>query len=143
MSFAFTSGDIEQISALLGSQPTVQEGAWLWQMVNPQNRQAQTVTIYNNVRLGGGQTGSIIAVQTKHGYFELHNCTHFVLFEPDEVIFLSAGPQVISSMVIGRNCTCSMFAPIQRELLHSDFTALDPAVLMSAMQLSIAEAVLL
>lgn len=142
MNFTFNEQDIVKISALLESNPVMQDGAWLWQMADKQSGQAQTVIIHGAVDLGGGFTGPLIAVQTKHGYFELHGCTHYLLFEPDEVIFLRADETAISSMVIGKKCTCSMFAPIRRELLSEDMSNLDPAVLMSAMQLSIAESIL-
>lgn len=142
MEFTFTSADIEKISAIIGSTPTADDNSWMWRLANPQTRQAQTVTIHNNVTFGRNGTGSLVVVQTIHGYFELHACSGFVVFEPDEVIFVSMKGDYLSSMVVGRQCTCSMFAPIHREILTMDFTELDPAILMSAMQLSLAEAAL-
>lgn len=134
--------DIDAMARLLDSIPARQDSAWIWQMSNEKSGQAQTVIIHESVDFGSGESGYLIAVQTGHGYFELHGCTHFLLFEPDEVIFLRIEEQTISSMVIGKHCTCSMFAPIKRELLRMDPELLDPAVLMSAMQMSIAESIL-
>ena len=142
MKFSFQLSDIKQISRLLGSKPTESESMWIWHMKNDETRQQQTVTLYNSVQLGKHKKGSLVIVQTKHGYFELHDCSGFVLFEPDEVIFISATSHKLSSLVIGRECTCSMFSPIRREILSADFSALDPAILMSAMQLSLTESIL-
>ena len=114
--------DIDAMASLLDIVPARQDSAWIWQMSNETSGQSQTVII--------------------HGYFELHGCSHFLLFEPDEVIFLRVEEKMISSMVIGKHCTGSMFAPINRELLRIDPELLDPAVLMSAMQMSIAESIL-
>jgi hypothetical protein len=142
MTIPFSAQDIEAIARVLDISPTKQDSAWMWQMVNGSTGQAQTVMVHESVDFGNDEVGSLIAVQTGHGYFELHGCNHVMLFEPDEVIFLRVDDLHVSSMVIGKNCTCSMFAPIKRELLRTDPILLDPAVLMSAMQMSIAESIL-
>lgn len=142
MTIPFSAQDIEAIARVLDISPTKQDSAWTWQMSNNATGQAQTIIVHESVDFGNDDTSSLIAVQTGHGYFELHGCTHVMLFEPDEVIFLRVDDVHVSSMVIGKNCTCSMFAPIKRELLRTDLILLDPAVLMSAMQMSIAESIL-
>lgn len=142
MEFSFTPSDIEKISAIFGGSPPDNGQSVMWRLSNPQTRQAQTVTLHNHVTFGRNESGSLVVVQTIHGYFELHRCTGYVIFEPDEVIFVSLTGDFLSSMVVGRQCTCSMFAPIHRDVLSMDFTELDPAILMSAMQLSLAEGVL-
>ncbi|MFM8456982.1 MAG: hypothetical protein ACKOAK_09465 [Ignavibacteria bacterium] len=134
--------DIDAMAGILDIIPEKQDSAWIWQMSNEKSGQSQTIIIHEGVDFGAGETGCLLSVQTGHGYFELHGCTHFLLFEPDEVIFLRVDEQTVSSMVIGKHCTCSMFAPINRELLRMDPEELDPAVLMSAMQMSIAESIL-
>ena len=134
--------DIDAMASLLDIVPVKQDSAWIWQMSNETSGQSQTVIIHESVDFGDGESGYLISVQTRHGYFELHGCTHFLLFEPEEVIFLRVEEKMVSSMVIGKHCTCSMFAPINRELLRMDPELLDPAVLMSAMQMSIAESIL-
>jgi hypothetical protein len=138
----FSQHDIDAMARLLDIVPERQDSAWIWQMSNEQSGQSQTVILHESVDFGEDETGYLISVQTLHGYFELHGCTHFMLFEPDEVIFFRVDTQTVSSLVIGKHCTCSMFAPIKRELLRMDPEQLDPAVLMSAMQMSIAESIL-
>lgn len=140
--FSFTVSDIEKISSVLGEPYGNAGNVWTWKLANRHTRQAQVVALHNKVVFGPGETGSLAVVQTIHGYFELHRCSGYVLFEPDEVIFVSAFGDFLSGMVVGRQCVCSMFAPIRRETLLTDLTELDPAILMSAMQLSLAESAL-
>ena len=142
MAFTFTGADIEHLSKILGGVAQEQEGILFWQLSNKQNGQALVLTIYNNVRLGREAEGALISVQTHQGYYELHSCTGFFIVEPDEVIFVSASEHFLSSLVVGSRCTVSSFANIRREILSADFSELDPAVLMSAMQLSLAESIL-
>jgi len=42
-------------------------------------------------------------------------------------------------MTIGNNASCSIFASVNRELLHADFGNLDERLLLAAMQLAIIE----
>jgi len=81
-------------------------------------------------------------VQTHHGYYELHDISGYLVFEPDEIIFVQAEKNTVSSIIIGKLCTCSMYSNIRREILKADFSTLDNAVLLSAMQLSLAESIL-
>ena len=142
MKFSFTQADIKHISQIFGSSATESDGHWMWHIQNISTRQQQTVSLVNKVKFGKHKKGSLVVVQTKHGYFELHDCTGFIIFEPDEVIFVSATTEKLSCLVVGRECTCSMFSPIRREILTSDFSELDPTILMSAMQLSLTESIL-
>lgn len=142
MAFSFTDEDIRRIADTLGGEPqTAGDETSIW-LTNPASRQSLTVNLHNNVQLGRERTGALVVAQTQHGYFELHDCTGFMVFEPDEVIFIASAGEYISSIVVGRQCTCSMFVNIRREILSTDFTRLDPRVLMSAMQLSLTEDIL-
>lgn len=142
MAFLFTDEDIRRIAETLGGEPqTTGDETSIW-LTNPVSRQSLTVNLHNNVQLGKERMGALVVAQTQHGYFELHDCTGFMVFEPDEVIFIGSEGEYISSIVVGGQCTCSMFVNIRREILSTDFTRLDPRVLMSAMQLSLTEDIL-
>lgn len=142
MAFLFTDEDIKRIAETLGGEPqTTGDETSIW-LTNPVSRQSLTVNLHNNVQLGKDRTGALVVAQTQHGYFELHDCSGFMVFEPDEVIFIGSEGEYISSIVVGGQCTCSMFVNIRREILSTDFTRLDPRVLMSAMQLSLTEDIL-
>lgn len=142
MAYIFTNDDINSISNILQLESKPYQNAWSWQLKNNENNQSLLFTIYNNVELGSEHFGSLISVQTQHGYYELHDCSCFMIFEPDEIIFINDSSERVSCLIIGKNCTCSMYSNIDKKILNADFSALDPAVLLSAMQLSITEAVL-
>lgn len=142
MSFIFTKKDIEKISNILNCQPTQSSDAWSWQMENKETSQEIVFSVHNKVALGGDTEGALISVQTHHGYFELHDCSGYFIFDPDEVIFIQNTGDKISSMSIGKQATCSLYSNISKDIISSDFAALDPAVLLSAMQLSIVDSFL-
>ena len=140
--FTFSTEDIRQMSDILGATPHETDGEYLFMLSNEPTRQSLTLNVSNNVDIGDGRLGALAIAQTQHGYFELHSCTGFMVFEPDELIFVSEQNDLISGLVIGKQCTCSMFTNVRRSNLSADFTELDPRLLMSAMQLSVAEALL-
>lgn len=142
MSFIFCKEDIDSISKVLGAEPHEHESSWSWSLANPETKQSLVFTIYNNIKVSSETKGTLISVQTQHGYFELHACTGFMVFEPDEVIFVQATKKLVSSLIIGRQSTCSMYANIDREILGADISDLDAPVLLSAMQLSLTEGLL-
>jgi hypothetical protein len=138
----FTSEDIESINNILNSKAHEFENTWTWKLFNQAANQSIVFTIYNCVPMPDEKLNIIISVQTNHGYFELHHCTHYLLFEPDEVIFIEANESKISSLVIGKECSCSMYSNINRELLRVDITELPAPLLLSVMQMSLAESFL-
>ena len=140
MAYSLTKEDIDKISMTLGEEPKSYENSWAYAMHNKENKQSLVFTIYNDAILDGDEhKGTLISVQTQHGYFELHDCTAYIVFKPDENIFLQTKDQKLSCIVIGKECTCSLFCNIDKKILNADFTTLDPAVLLAAMQLSITE----
>ena len=142
MSYYFTKEDFKVFSDLLGKQCDEHGAANSWSLSNADTGQSLVMTIYNEVSLGKDTQGNLISVQTQHGYFELHDCTGYMIFEPDEVIFVQYNLGKVSCLIIGKMCNCSLFSNIRRELLNADFAQLDPAVLMAAMQLSLTESIL-
>jgi hypothetical protein len=139
--FAFSDEDIRRIARIVDVEPQRREddGEYLFMLFNPQSRQSLSLNLSNNVALGDDAVGALVIAQTQHGYFELHDCTAFLIFEPDELIFVSAGATHVSGLVVGKQCTCSMFTNVRRSNLSADFAEIDPRLLMSAMQLSVTE----
>ncbi|MCX6152691.1 MAG: hypothetical protein NT007_00875 [Candidatus Kapabacteria bacterium] len=136
MSFLFE--DLSGISAVLGPYNQETENSWSWQ-IKDKNSNLSLILIIYNIKSDENDYKTLVAVQTKQGYYELHNLTGFIPFEPDEIIFYKSDDQFISSLIVGRQSTCSMYSNIRRDLLKADFAELDPASLMSAMQLSLIE----
>jgi hypothetical protein len=143
MIFGFTDENIKEISQALGAEPKEHEQTWSWHLTNPTTGHSLVLTIYSNVMLGKEAAGCLVTAQTQQGYYELHDCNGFMTFEPDETIFIKSDETTLASLIVGKQCTCSMYSNIRREILSADFAALDPAVLMSAMQLSLTESILI
>ncbi len=142
MKFSFSEDNIKEIAKTLEATVERDGDSWTFQLHDQATRQSLVFTLFNNIELGGEEKGSLVSVQTQHGYFEIHFCNGYMVFEPDEIIFFEAKPKTVSCLIVGRKCTCSMFSNINRSLLNADFTTLDPPVLLSAMQLSLTEDVL-
>lgn len=139
MNFKFTDSDINNIENILNSNPKKFENSWQWQIKKADNTKPLVLSVHNNVKLGEGLEASMISVQTQHGFYELHNIDGYIIFEPDEIFFLKSYEETVSALIVGKECTCSLFSGVRKELLNSDFSELDPAVLLSAMQLSVTE----
>ena len=142
MSYYFTKDDIGTISKVLGGELREYDNSWSFKLNNPETSQTLVLSIHNNIQLNKNNSGSLISVQTQHGYFEMHGCMAYMVFEPDEVIFVFYNEETLSSLIIGKQCSYSMFGNISRDILNADFSELDPAVLMAAMQLSLTESIL-
>jgi hypothetical protein len=139
VSYTFSGEDISVVSSTLGSDATVQQESWSFRISGESTKQSLVCTLQNNVRLDEEHAGSLVTVQTQHGYFELHDCSGYVKVEPDEIIFVAVSGEFMSCIVIGRGATCSQFSNIRRSIISADFANLDAAVLMAAMQLSLTE----
>lgn len=139
MAFSFINQDIETISNILGQKPETFENSWTWNLQNDDSDKPMIINIYNSINFDSDKEGSIISVQTRHGYYELHNITHYIVFEPDEIIFVCSKKKTLSCLIIGKGNTCSFFANIHKKMLRRDPSELDPAVLLAVMQLSLIE----
>ncbi len=142
MHYTFTNDDIEKISGILQTEVQNNDNNWTWRVNNPVTKQSFVISINNNVALSDNVAISVISIQTKQGYYELHDCIAYLVFESDEIIFVQASDKYVSCLVISKQGTCSMYSNISRDILKADFNKLDPAILMSAMQLSLTESVL-
>ncbi len=136
-----TEADIKKIAAVLKVSPTIQDDEIQFTIQNPANGFTLSLTIYQNVSWND-QKVTIVSALTPSGMYQLHNCIGYVTFEDEEVIFVSQDPHhssYFSTMTIGNNASCSIFASVNQELLHTDFGALDERLLLAAMQLAIIE----
>lgn len=141
MKFKINEELIDKIDQTLGTTHKTFEGSWTWLLKSPDNAKPLVFSIYDNIELGGYE-GALVSVQTRHGYYELHGINNIMFFEPDEIILIKSNPDNLSCIIIGSECTCSLYSNISLGLLRSDITELHPAVLLAAMQLSITESII-
>jgi hypothetical protein len=143
MEFYFTDSDIEIISKTLDIKIDKGEDSYSWQQSNKSSGQSLFVSIYNNSQVSTERKGVLVSVQSNHGYFELHDCSAYLDFENSEIIFIHSTDDKLTTLVIGRNCSCNMYANISKHLFEQDISQLDNSMIMSFMQLSITEGLLL
>lgn len=139
---SIVSQDITVMAGVLGATEQVDATSWFWNIRDAATGRVLALTVSIDVDLGGGQRGTLVSAQTQQGYLELHGVHAYLCIEPDEVMFIARRDEGFSSLVVGKSCTCSLFANIRASLVRSDLTELDPNVLMAAMQLSLAESLL-
>jgi hypothetical protein len=143
MEYSFTNSDIEIISKTLDVEVTKNEDSYSWKMSNQETGQSLYVSIYNHSHVSNSKKGVLVSVQSTHGYFELHDCSAYLDFENSEVIFIQSSDEKLTTLVIGKNCSCNMYANISKDLFDKDISELDNSMIMSFMQLSITEGLLL
>lgn len=135
---SITQIDIDTCVTVLGAPQSADASSWFWSLRDPSSDRVLVVSLTTGVDLGDGPT-TIVSAQTPQGYVELHDVTGLLYIEPDEVMFIAKRDERFSSLVVGRTATCSQFANIRSSLLRSDFSELNPAALMAALQMSLAE----
>ncbi len=132
---------IEQCTVRLGAPSHSSEASWTWSIDAPNGARAIVMTITTDVLINE-QPCTIVTAQTPQGYVEMHNVTGVVPIEPDEVMFLATHNGRFSSLVVGRTGTVSQFANIHASLLRTDLAQINPAALLAALQLSLADGLL-
>jgi hypothetical protein len=138
----FEQEDIRKISEILKVEPEYVGGSYILNLFNKDLHQLLFLSINNDIDYENNEQSSIVSVQTQYGYFELHNCTNYMLFEPDEVIFINSSEDKVSCLIVSKDANCSMFSDIKRAILKTDISQLNSSVLLAAMQLSLIEKVL-
>lgn len=143
MKFKLQSIDIDVISKTLGVEIEKTDNSYSWKQSNKKSGQSLFVSVYNDAPVNDEGEGVLVSVQSNHGYFELHDCTSYIDFENSEIIFIHSNEERLTTLVIGKNCSCNMYANISKHLFEQDITELDNSVIMSFMQLSLTEGLVL
>ena len=86
---------------------------------------------------GFGGQNPMVSAQTTYGYFELHSIAGIVPVAPDEVIFFAESGERVSGMIVSSVGACSLFSNVPRAHITADPTSLEPADILSAMQLGL------
>lgn len=143
MKFKLQSIDIDIISKTLGVEIEKTDNSYSWKQSNKESGQSLFVSVYNDAPVNDEGEGVLVSVQSNNGYFELHDCTSYIDFENSEIIFIHSNEERLTTLVIGKNCSCNMYANISKHLFEQDITELDNSVIMSFMQLSLTEGLVL
>lgn len=139
MKIKFTNEHFSNISKILAAEPELNPQGCTWTIKHPTTGLELILSIFNDIDFDSNTKGAIVSVQTVHGFFELHDVSNYLIFEPDEVFFIKSDETHVSTLVVGKNCSCSLYSNIKRSMLNKDFNELDTPLLLAAMQLAIAE----
>lgn len=137
-----TTNDIGTIAGVLGQPDETGDAVWMWNMRHTESGRVLALNITLHAECGDGERCAIVSAHTHQGYVELHGVTHCLVIEPDEVMFVAHAGSTLSSIIVGKTCTCSMYANVRAGILKQHVTELDPAVMLAAMQMALAESTL-
>jgi hypothetical protein len=133
-SYSFDKEFIEKSENLFESKFVISETSYLLSIKNQKNKSDVSLEIIkdNGVHL--------ISVYTNNCHLQLHSCSHFLVSDMlEEILFVSAGKDYISSIIISKQGDCSLYSNVKKEILSSDFANLNSEKLISAVALSITE----
>ncbi len=130
----FTKKDAMKIADVLGVAPDFgRKDSYIFSI------RKTTLEIYPSIRIGK-KKGTLVAVYTPHTYMQLHFCTGYIASELlGEVTFFGEHNGKISGLIVEKNGACSFYANLDKELLHSDFTKLEPEIMIPSVALSLGE----
>lgn len=138
MTYQFSEHDLEHIARVLRGSVVTEQNGWSIEQRSERGTLEQLVTIHPTVEIGETML-SVITVQSRQGYHQLFGCDGYLILEPDEVLFVARGEGRASCLLVGASRTCTTFVDVPTSLLQQRLEELDPAVLVAAMQLSLAE----
>ncbi|MDR0926976.1 MAG: hypothetical protein LBO69_04335 [Ignavibacteria bacterium] len=131
----FDKQSIDEITEILQSKPeVVDNNSFNWSLKSNSYLPNINVTLF--VDLDGDGYG-MVSVHTVLGYYELHNVRYWSRFATNEVVFFAEENGHISSLFVSYENGVSFYSNIDKALLNKDISTLDPALLLSIMQLSI------
>ncbi len=129
--------DIHNISKLFGNPAKPSDNAYSWAINEDKPKKITYLNVYTDIKRSDTEKSqALVSIISSTGYYELHNCSNVVLFEPDEVIFLSKENNRVSSLTVRQTGSVSVFSNIDTSLMKEDIAVLDPALVMAFTQLA-------
>lgn len=130
--------DLERFAAVLDAQLITDAGAWSLEQRSERGSLEQLVTISPRLETPDGAM-TVVTVQSRSGYHQLFGCQIALVIEPDEVLFIAKHGTTASCLLVGAQRTCTLYANVPMSILQTKLEDLDPTLLLAAMQLSLAE----
>lgn len=133
--------DIHSIAKLFG-EPTIEgDNSYSWAINQESPNRVVYLRLFTGIEVQGKtEKATLVSIISASGYYELHNCSKVIIFEPDEVIFLSKSDNRISSLTVRPTGSVSVFSNIDTDIMLQNIAELDPALVMAFTQLAIFDA---
>ncbi len=142
MSFNFKESDIKKISRILAVVPKHNGNNYRFKIGKKGTPRRLSLEIYPNIKIGK-RNGNLISVYTPTTHLQLHFCSGYVVSKMlNEITFISEYQGKISGLIVEKECGCSLYANLDKEILSGDFTRLGPEVMLSGIALSLSETIL-
>jgi hypothetical protein len=125
---------LEELNSFFGIVAEEFESTLVWTIVNNNFQDFIILSISNEA--GSNSPGLLINLQTSQGIFEMHNCTNYLLVQPDEIFFWDEAENTISCLILSKQATCSIFSNVSKELLKKDISELSPNEILASVQIS-------
>ncbi|MCK4754483.1 MAG: hypothetical protein KAS58_04575 [Calditrichia bacterium] len=139
MKLKFTEKNIAEIESVLEIKFSKRGDQFRAVLENIEQNRKLTLEIYSEIPIGV-RTGNLISVFTSSAHAQLHFCTGFVASDVlGEVVFIGELNGHLSGIIVEKAAACSIYSNVDASLLSSDFTKLEPEVMVSGVALSLAE----
>ncbi len=129
----FTKKDAEKVGEVLKVSPKSHKNFYLFKVGKT------SLEIFPKMKIGK-RSGTLVSVYTPYSHLQLHFCTGYIASDLlGEVTFISEHDGRISGLIVEANGACSFYANLDKEILSSDFTKLEPQVMIPGIALSLGE----
>jgi len=132
----FTKADAQKIAKILKTKAQKVKNFYRFKI-------GKTILeIHPRIKIGE-KFGTLISVFTPYSHLQLHFCTGYVVSEIlGEVAFLGEFNSKVSGLIVETNGGCHLYANLDAKILSSDFTKLEPEIMISGIALSLGELLL-
>ncbi|MGB9702393.1 MAG: hypothetical protein ACPL1A_06675 [Candidatus Kapaibacteriota bacterium] len=137
MKFNIETNLIKELSNFFEVEADVFETSITWTIVNNGTGLSLILQLFNVLKTEQQTFENVINVQTLQGTFELHNCTDYFIFAPDEIFFWNKSNGRLNCLVVGKQATCSLYSNIDIDILQLEPQNLPTSVLLASTQLAI------
>lgn len=129
----FTREDARKVGKILKTNPQKIKSIYRFKV------KKTTLEIHPKIKLGE-KFGTLVSVFTPYSHLQLHFCTGYIASDLlEEVTFIGEHDGKVSGLIVDVNGACSLYANIDKKILSSDFTKLEPEVIIPGIALSLGE----
>ncbi|MFN3134051.1 MAG: hypothetical protein ACK44H_00615 [Candidatus Kryptonium sp.] len=129
----FAKEDAKKIGKILKAKPQKIKSLYRFKI------KKTILEIHPKIKLGE-KFGTLVSVFTPYSHLQLHFCTGYIVSELlGEVTFIGEYNGKVSGLIVDINGACSLYANLDKKILSSDFTKLEPEVMIPGIALSLGE----
>lgn len=129
----FSKEDAKKVGKILKTKPQKIKGIYRFKI------KKTILEIHPKIKLGE-KFGTLVSVFTPYSHLQLHFCTGYIVSDLlGEATFIGEYNGKVSGLIVDVNGGCSLYANIDKKILSSDFTKLEPEVMIPGIALSLGE----